>query len=73
MDHPGRTALSICEAMILTLHERGFLARAAILGLLHDAAMTQRNAARLTGRADHDAATRLIYRIIARTELLPPA
>lgn len=43
-DHAGTAALSICEALLLSMSDRGLLPEHEITGLLHDAATTHRNA-----------------------------
>lgn len=43
-EHAGRAALSICEALLLALKDRGVLPEHDIVGLLRDAAATHENA-----------------------------
>ena len=66
-DPAGQAALSICEALLLALKDRGLLPEHEIAGLLRDAAATHENAAG-TGReeAHHRTVAALIHAIIAR-------
>jgi hypothetical protein len=43
-DHAGQAALSICEALLLALSDRGLLPEHEIAGVLCDAAATHENA-----------------------------
>ncbi|MDF0603521.1 hypothetical protein P1J78_22580 [Psychromarinibacter sp. C21-152] len=43
-EHAGQAALSICEALLLALHDRGVLPEHEIVGVLRDAAATHENA-----------------------------
>ena len=43
-EHAGQAALSICEALLLALNDRGVLPEHEILGILRDAAATHQNA-----------------------------
>lgn len=64
-DPAGIAALSICEALLLALHDRNLLPETELVGVLRDAAATHENA---NGRGDeqqaHAAAARLINKII---------
>ena len=43
-EHAGQAALSICEALLLALNDRGLLPGHEIVGVLRDAAATHENA-----------------------------
>ena len=43
-DDAGQAALSICEALLLAMNERGLLPEHEIVGVLRDAASTHENA-----------------------------
>lgn len=43
-EHAGQAALSICEALLLALNDRGLLPEHEIMGVLRDAAATHENA-----------------------------
>ncbi|MEO3414960.1 hypothetical protein AAFO92_09915 [Roseovarius sp. CAU 1744] len=43
-EHAGQAALSICEALLLAMNDRGLLPEHEIVGVLRDAAATQENA-----------------------------
>jgi hypothetical protein len=43
-EHAGQAALSICEALLLALNDRGLLPEHEIVGVLRDAATTHENA-----------------------------
>lgn len=43
-DHAGLAALSICEALLLAMNDRGLLPENEIVGILEDAATTHANA-----------------------------
>ena len=43
-EHAGQAALSICEALLLAMKDRGLLSKHEIEGLLRDAAATHENA-----------------------------
>ena len=43
-EHAGSAALSICEALLLAMNDRGLLPEHEILGILRDAASTHENA-----------------------------
>lgn len=68
-DEPsGLAALSICEALLLAMHDHKLFPRSEISGLLRDAAATHENAARIAGAeagnaTSHEAAAALINRI----------
>ena len=42
--HAGMAALSICEALLLAMNDRGLLPEQEIVGVLRDAAATHENA-----------------------------
>lgn len=65
-DHAGLAALSICEALLLAMNDRGLLPEHEILGVLRDAAATHENAVGPDAeRETHLAVAGLINRIIA--------
>ncbi|MCT8328947.1 hypothetical protein [Albidovulum sediminis] len=43
-EHAGQAALSICEALLLAMSDRGLLPEHEIVGILRDAAATHENA-----------------------------
>ncbi|MSU92056.1 hypothetical protein GE300_21140 [Rhodobacteraceae bacterium 2CG4] len=43
-EHAGQAALSICEALLLAMNDRGLLPEHEIVGILRDAAATHENA-----------------------------
>ncbi|WP_298938079.1 hypothetical protein [uncultured Ruegeria sp.] len=43
-EHAGQAALSICEALLLAMNDRGVLPEHEIVGVLRDAAATHVNA-----------------------------
>ncbi len=62
----GQAALSICEALLLAMNDRGLLSESEILGVLRDAAATHENAAVGAGEpGKHQAVADLINGIIA--------
>jgi hypothetical protein len=64
-DHAGLAALSICEALLLAMNDRGLLPENEIVGVLRDAAAAHEN---VTGTAEtekHQAVAALINAIIA--------
>lgn len=64
-DHFGMAALSICEALLLALHDHGLLPDHEIVGVLRDAAATHENAVGPDSeRAAHRAAADLINKIM---------
>lgn len=65
-DNAGLAALSICEALLLAMNDRGLLPENEIVGLLRDAAATHENAVGTEPEMErHRAAAALINRIIA--------
>lgn len=65
-EHAGLAALSICEALLLALNDRGLLPEHEILGILRDAAATHENAVGTEFETeDHRAVADLINAIIA--------
>lgn len=59
-------ALSICEALLLAMNDRGLLPEHEIMGVLRDAAATHENAVGLDAETEiHRAVAGLINRIIA--------
>ena len=64
--YAGIAALSICEALLLAMNDRGLLPEHEILGVLHDAAATHENAVGTEiETARHRAVADLINTIIA--------
>jgi Mrp family chromosome partitioning ATPase len=64
--HAGQAALSICEALLLAMNDRGLLPEQEILGVLSDAAASHQNAVGTEAEmADHEAVAELINAIIA--------
>ncbi len=65
-EHAGEAALSICEALLLALNERGLLPEHEIVGVLRDAAATHENAVGPDPETErHRAVADLINAIIA--------
>lgn len=65
-DHAGQAALSICEALLLALNDRGLLPEHECVGILRDAAATHENAVGTGLEAEkHRAVANLINAIIA--------
>lgn len=64
-DPAGMAALSICEALLLALHDRKLLPEREIVGVLRDAAATHENAqGSKSERQIHKASAKLINEII---------
>ena len=65
-EHAGQAALSICEALLLAMNDRGLLPEHEIVGVLRDAAATHENAVGTElERGNHQAVADLINAIIA--------
>ena len=65
-EHAGRAALSICEALLLALNDRGVLPEHEILGVLRDAAAPHENAVGTELEMEnHRAVAEMINAIIA--------
>ena len=65
-DHAGQAALSICEALLLAMNDRGLLPEHEIVGVLRDAAATHENAVGPDAEREmHLAVADLINAIIA--------
>lgn len=65
-DHAGLAALSICEALLLAMNDRGLLPEQEILGVLRDAAAAHENAVGTGVEMErHRAVAELINMIIA--------
>ena len=65
-EHAGEAALSICEALLLALNDRGLLPEHEIMGVLRDAAATHENAVGTELEMErHRAVAHLINAIIA--------
>lgn len=65
-EHAGQAALSICEALLLAMNDRGMLPEHEIIGLLRDAAASHENAVGSErDMEDHRAVAALINAIIA--------
>ncbi|MBB96901.1 MAG: hypothetical protein CML68_20165 [Rhodobacteraceae bacterium] len=65
-EHAGLAALSICEALLIALNERGLLPDHEVAGVLHDAAATHENATGPDVDLDaHRAAGQLIRAMMA--------
>ncbi len=65
-EHAGQAALSICEALLLAMNDRGLLPEHEIVGLLRDAAATHENAVGTEEEVQsHRSVARLIDAIIA--------
>ena len=66
IEHAGQAALSICEARLLALNDRGLLPEHEIVGVLRDAAATNENAVGTDLEMErHRAVADLINAIIA--------
>jgi hypothetical protein len=64
--HAGLAALSICEALLLAMNDRGLLPENEIVGVLQDAASSHANASGTAVETDtHRAVADLINAIIA--------
>ncbi|MCV2864382.1 hypothetical protein [Defluviimonas sp. WL0075] len=64
--HAGLAALSICEALLLAMNDRGLLPEHEIVGVLRDAAATHENAVGTKIEMEqHQAVAELINAIIA--------
>ncbi|RVT82856.1 hypothetical protein DXV76_15155 [Rhodobacteraceae bacterium CCMM004] len=64
-DPAGMAALSICEALLLALHDRDLLPEREVVGILRDAAATHENALGPDSeRQVHSATAKLINDII---------
>ncbi|MGB3315284.1 MAG: hypothetical protein WBB85_12795 [Albidovulum sp.] len=65
-EHAGQAALSICEALLLAMNDRGLLPEHEIVGVLRDAAATHEKAVGVDlGMENHRAVAELINSIIA--------
>ena len=65
-EHAGQAALSICEALLLALNDRGLLPEHEIVGVLRDAAATHENAQGSEAETvTHRSVAALINQIIA--------
>lgn len=65
-EHSGQAALSICEALLLAMNDRGVLPEKEILGVLQHAAATHENALGTDLETEnHRAVAGLINAIIA--------
>lgn len=65
-DHAGLAALSICEALLLAMNDRGLLPENEIVGILEDAAATHANAPGSEAETQtHQAVANLINAIIS--------
>ncbi|WP_112323725.1 hypothetical protein [Oceanibium sediminis] len=65
-EHAGQAALSICEALLLAMNDRGLLPEHEIVGVLRDAAATHENAVGTEPEMEnHRAVAELINAIIA--------
>lgn len=65
-EHAGQAALSICEALLLALNDRGLLPEHEIVGVLRDAAATHENAVGTELEMEmHRAVAEMINSIIA--------
>lgn len=65
-EHAGLAALSICEALLLAMNDRGLLPEHEIVGILRDAAATHENAVGPDAEMEnHRAVAELINAIIA--------
>ena len=64
-EHAGQAALSICEALLLAMNDRGVLPENEIIGVLRDAAASHENAVGTErDMEDHRAVAALINAII---------
>ena len=71
-EHAGQAALSICEALLLALKDRGLLPEHEIVGVLRDAAATHENAVGTDLEMErHRAVADLINAIIAGANSAP--
>jgi len=71
-EHAGHAALSICEALLLALKDRGLLPEHEIVGVLRDAAATHENAVGTDLEMErHRAVADLINAIIAGAKSAP--
>ncbi len=61
----GLAALSICESLLVALHDLQIIDKGEIVGLLKDASAAHRNAAGAKDPRAHAAAAAVIDRIIA--------
>ena len=65
-EHAGQAALSICEALLLAMKERGLMPDHEIVGVLRDAAATHENAVGTELEMErHRAVAEMINSIIA--------
>lgn len=65
-EHAGQAALSICEALLLAMNDRGLLPEHEIVGVLRDAAATHESAVGTELEvARHRAVAGLINEIVA--------
>ena len=65
-EHAGQAALSICEALLLAMNDRGLLPEHEIVGVLRDAAATHENAVGTELEMEHHrVVAELIHAIIA--------
>lgn len=65
-EHAGQAALSICEALLLAMNDRGVLPEHEIVGVLRDAAASHENAVGTELEMEiHRAVAELINAIIA--------
>lgn len=65
-EHAGQAALSICEALLLAMNDRGLLPEHEIVGILRDAAASHQNAVGTElEMAHHRSVADLINAIIA--------
>ena len=65
-EHAGQAALSICEALLLAMNDRGLLPEHEIVGVLRDAAATHENAVGTELEIEsHRAVAEMINTIIA--------
>ena len=73
-EHAGQAALSICEALLLALNDRGLLPEHEIVGVLRDAAATHENAVGTELETEgHQAVADVINTIIAAWDAVPRA
>ncbi|MEM9761497.1 MAG: hypothetical protein AAF968_03130 [Pseudomonadota bacterium] len=64
-EHRGMAALSLCEALLLAIVDRGLLPEHEVIGAMHDAATAHKNAVGTDAEMDaHRAAARIIERMI---------
>lgn len=65
-DHAGMAALSICEALMLAMNDRGLLPEHEIMGVLRDAAAAHENATGTDAETEaHRGVAMIINRMIA--------